>query len=435
MNKLTILFLLCLYSCKQTNTTAVQSSDHQLYTQELKEYFQSLTALERFNGAVLVKQEGHTLLYQEFNLDQDTLMSLHCDPQSQFDIHSISKLMAKACIVDLESEGLVSRQDPIAKYITTFPNGDNITIQHLLDNQSGLPRELSTERDDIVNLDPKALVDLIMDEQLRFEPGTESGYSNLGYQVLYYIISLITEQPFVQYLDEVYFKPLNMINTGAHFYLSKDNKDHLVTNHELDDDGIVVVPSIQGRDKNQAKLYSNINDLSLFLDHIKTQRYIDQLTNKGRNTVGWSGGGDGILSHIEYNIAGNYDLLFYSNYDEIPFGDIVLTVEKIMTKQPYDLPRLYDRQEMSIPTQTLDTYVGKYRMREFNNSLFEFKREDSQLVFYQDGVRNTVLKAETEDTFFELPTDEDYFKFQEAVDGNIEVVYYYKKVPIVGHRE
>lgn len=437
MNKILLLIILVvILGCNQPNNRSSLLNESEVYSKKIDEYFQKLIELEKFNGAVFINKNGRNLIYKNFNIQIEKPKSLKTKINSQFDIHSISKLMAKAAIVDLEIEGKVSPKDFISKHLKHFPNGDKITIQHLLDNQSGLPREFTFEIDSLINYDPDQLVELIKKENILYDPGTDSSYSNLGYQLLYFIISKITKKPFVEYLNDQYFSPLQMNKTGAHFHLNKNNKGDLIKNHELDDENeIVIVSNIQAEDKNQAKLYSNIDNLNIFLNHLKNPRYINKLKNKNRNTIGWSGGGDGILSHIEYNFKGDYDLIFFSNYDEIPFGDIVLTVEKIMTNQQYELPEKISRIETSVPLELLKPYEGSYRMKEFNNSVFQFKIENNQFVFYQDGIKNTTLKAETYNTFFDSPSDEDYFEFRKLDNGLYELIYYYKKVPIKGKIE
>ncbi len=401
---------------------------------QLDEYFQTLKDLGKFNGVVLVQQEGERILYDVYNMSEDSENSMHVNKQSQFDIHSISKLMAKAAVADMEKENLISSSSTVSDFIPDFPNGEKITIQHLLNNQSGLPRNFKPEIPNLIKKSPEEVIEHIQQQELLYEPGSETMYSNLGYQVLYFIISKIHKKPFVQYLNEKYFQPLKMNGTGAHFHLENNSLTDLVKNHEEDDGEIVVVPNIQDDGKNQAKIYSTVEDLLLFIMHIKDPFYIGKLKNKA-NKVGWSGGGDGILSHAEYNISGKYEFVFFSNYDEIPFGDILSTVDKIMNHEPYELPQKIDRKAIKVSTEVLENYEGKYRVKEFNNSIFEYRVEDGNLVMYQDGERGGILKAETETTFFGEPDAEDYFEFRKNEDGIYSLIFHYKKVEIVGDIE
>jgi hypothetical protein len=421
-----------LLGCKpEHNKSVIHNKDDNDLSAKLDEYFLTLTTLEKFNGVVLIEQEGKQLLFKEFNMSENAASSLNVIKQSQFDIHSISKLMAKAVIVDLEKENLLSRSDKISKFISEFPNGDKITILHLIDNQSGLPRGFTKEISNLIEKNPNEVVDFIAQEELLFDPGSDSMYSNLGYQLLYFIISKVVKKPFVQYLNDAYFQPLNMNNTGAHFHLQNNNLNNLVKNHENDDGEIVMVANIQSDGKNQAKIYSTVEDLMAFIKLVKEETYLDKLKNKN-NRVGWSGGGDGILSHAEYNIYGDYEFVFFSNYDEIPFGDILKTVDKIMNSEPYELPQKINRKAIEIAEKILKRYEGKYRVKEFNNNIFEFRVESGKLVMYQDGERGGILNAETDSTFFDVPDAEDYFEFRKLDEGNYRLIFHYKKVEIEG---
>ncbi len=428
-----ILVILVFFGCdsaKPQNKEA--SSTSKIVSKNLNEYFEALKDLRKFNGGVLVQRQGERLLYKAYNMEE-TVQSLRVDEYSQFDIHSISKLMAQAVVVKLEGDNLINREDKLSKYISDFPNGDLISIEHLIKNQSGLPRGFSKDYPDLIDKDPVEVVEYIKEESLLFEPGAETLYSNLGYQLLYFIISKVTNKPFVVYLDEAFLQPLQMKNTGAHFHLKKNNLTQLVKNHEDDDGALVVVPNIQRDGKNQAKIYSTMEDLLTFINHVKEEPYRVPLKNRNKE-IGWSGGGDGILSHAKAALDKDYEIIFFSNYDEIPFGEIIETVEKIMTSQPYDLPREINRQAVNVEKNILEKYVGKYSVKEFNNDIFEYRIEQGKLVFYQNGERNTLLNAESDRTFFDKPNASDYFEFRQTTTGEYKLIFHYKKMEIEGHK-
>lgn len=429
-----LLFLLSfgLISCSSPSENELHVSKTSLsQSKHLNTYFNALTQLKKFNGGVLIHSGGDTIIHKVFTMD--TVETLQINKNAQFDIHSISKLMAQACIVDLEADQLILRSNTVHDFIPDFPNGDQITIQHLIDNQSGLPRGFTQAYDNLIDRSPEELMELIQKESLLFAPGSETHYSNLGYQILYFIIAKITNRPFVQYVKDSFFTPLDMNRSGAHFYLDKSNLSHLVTNHENDDGVYSVVPNVQSRDKNQAKIYSSLSDLMLFIQQVKKEPYLAALKNK-QNEVGWSGGGDGILSHAKASLDGNYEVVFFSNYDEIPFGDIIQTIDKIMKNQPYTLPKKIHREAIEVDVDKLQQYTGKYLVKEFNNDTFEFKLEQNQLVFYQNGERSDVVYADTDSTFFDQVDAEDYFTFRLLKDNSYDLIFNYKKIEILGKR-
>ena len=118
------------------------------YLDRLDEYFDYIEEFRKIQWSSSYTKRDERLLFKEYIMSDEN-GSLHIHKQSQFDIHSISKLMAKAAIYDLEKKSRISTSDLVSNYIDDFPNGDKMTIQHLMDNQSGLPRGFE---EDIPNL-------------------------------------------------------------------------------------------------------------------------------------------------------------------------------------------------------------------------------------------------------------------------------------------
>lgn len=422
-------------SCQSPgNKTTPLSATEETLAHNLDDYFEALTKLRKFNGAVMVQKEGKRLLYKAYNIEEDTGKSLHVSVLSQFDIHSISKLMAKACIVRLEENGMISPENKLSKFLSDFTNGELISIQNLLDNQSGLPRELSNEPENLIEKSPSELVAMIREEQLLFTPGTETLYSNLGYELVYYVISEITGRPFVQYLQDEFFDPLEMHDSGAHFFLNKDNLINLAVNHVNEDGNIVSVPNIEKDGKSQAKIYSTLEDLMKFIDYVKESPFREKLT-KENNEIGWSGGGDGILTHAKASLNSGYEIVFFSNYDDIPFGEILEDVEKIMTSKDYELPSELNRTSVTLERNIMERYVGKYDMAEFNHDEFEIRIENDSFTFYQNGEKNAVLVAENDSTLFYDPQSNDGFVFRKSENETYDLIFIYKGMEIKGTKK
>ncbi len=431
---ITTAILLTLVACTQPGQQETTEDTNPKLTHKLDEYFQKLASIQKFNGAVLLEKDGENILHEAYNMQEDKNHTLHVRKEMQFDIHSISKLMGKVCVIDMEKEGRINRDDKIEKYLKDFPDGDRITIRHLVDNSSGYGRELTDEPENLIDIPPAELVELIKKEKRLFDPGTDTTYSNLGYQLLYYIISEQTRQPFVRYAGKTIMSPLGMNDTGAHFHWDRDNHKDPVKNHENDDGEIVMLPNVLPGDKNQTKMYSTLIDLQKFIRHIKKEPYYSQMKKKS-GTIGWSGGGDGIMSHASYSTQGDYTLILFSNYDEIPFGDILETVHSIMNDEPYELPQKIERKAITLEKVILEQYIGKYRLTEFNNMEFDIRLEDDRLALYLEGEKETLLQAENDSTFFQYPDDQDYIFFRKSNTDAYELIYKYKGIEFLGKPE
>lgn len=230
------MILLLFIGCQSKHQEDVADDPNASIDIKLDEYFTALMALKQFNGVVLVEKDDKMVFSSAYNLSNDPNSSTYVTENHQFDLRSISKLIAKYAVYKLKEEGKISVNDPINNYFMDFPNGEIITIRHLMYNQSGLPRELSDESVNLFEVEPPELMELIKGESLEFEPGSDTRYSNLGFQLLYYIIEKINSKSFAQYVQDEIYDPLKMTSSGAHFYTDRNNLKNFAAYHTMQDD-------------------------------------------------------------------------------------------------------------------------------------------------------------------------------------------------------
>jgi CubicO group peptidase (beta-lactamase class C family) len=125
---ITIIFLTILYSGCMHNR-------HIKY--KLDEYMNALTKQQKFSGAILVTKEGEILLSKGYSMANYEL-DVANTPSTKFRLASLTKQFTAMAIMLLQEQGLLSVHDNIQKYIADYPNGDKITIHHLLNHSSGM---------------------------------------------------------------------------------------------------------------------------------------------------------------------------------------------------------------------------------------------------------------------------------------------------------
>lgn len=93
---------------------------------------------------------------------------------------SINAMTALA-IVQLQEKKLLNFSDKLNNYIPDFPNGDKITIHHLLTHTSGI-KNYYINWSDVANCkNLEEMVAAFKAWTLEFEPGTKYNYSNSNY--------------------------------------------------------------------------------------------------------------------------------------------------------------------------------------------------------------------------------------------------------------
>ena len=108
-----------------------------LNIEKIDQYLETASAAFRFNGVALIARNGTIELNKGYGWKDVKSKTLH-DSASIFQIGSITKQFTAAIILKLQEEGKLSVSDPINKYLSDYPNGNKITLYHLLTHTSGI---------------------------------------------------------------------------------------------------------------------------------------------------------------------------------------------------------------------------------------------------------------------------------------------------------
>ena len=183
---------------------------------KLDEHITKLESEGLFSGAVLVASKGELLLRQGYgmaNYEHDVPNT----PETVFRIGSITKQFTAFCILQLVDKGIIQLHDSVGKFIPEFPNGNIITIHHLLSHSSGIlnPPSANDVRDSSrAKHSVDDLIDMFKDAPLAFAPGKGFKYSNSGYILLGKIIEVVGGGTYEEYLVDNVFRKIGMNQSG-----------------------------------------------------------------------------------------------------------------------------------------------------------------------------------------------------------------------------
>ncbi|MEO5910198.1 MAG: serine hydrolase domain-containing protein [Pelobium sp.] len=160
----------------------------------------------------LVAKNGNIIYEKAFgmaNLELNVPMNIN----NVFEIGSMTKQFTAISIVMLTEQGKINLYDHLNKYIPNFPNGEKISLHHLLTHTSGIKDFTSLKNlNDFAKNDisPKDLIDLFKNEPIDFQPDEKYKYCNSGYIILGYIIELVSGKSYPDFVKENILKKLNM---------------------------------------------------------------------------------------------------------------------------------------------------------------------------------------------------------------------------------
>jgi len=220
MKKIYLFSLIVFGLCVNINAQPISKNDKQIGV-KLDSALVQLFKSNEPGCAVLVTHKDDIIYKKAFGM-ANLEFNIPMKPDMVFGIASITKQFTGIAIMQLVEKGKIRLQDSINKYIPDYPtHGYYITIEHLLTHTSGIKNYQLIKFDSIVSrLDhkPKDFINLFMNEDMDFVPGTKWNYSNSGYFLLGYIIEKISEMSYQQYIEENILKPAGMSNSYYNDY-------------------------------------------------------------------------------------------------------------------------------------------------------------------------------------------------------------------------
>lgn len=208
MKHFKFLFIVCL---------VVYSAFHKTSAQNLETTIDSLIATELRDtngpgGVFMITKDGKPLYRKAFgkaNLELNVAMS----PEYVFQLGSITKQFTAIAILMLEEQGKLNVMSPISKYVADYPQGDNITIHHLLTHTSGIKdfTKMKSLKDIAQKeMTPKMMVDFFKHEPIDFAPGEKFDYNNSGYVLLGHIIEVVAGMSYEDFIKKYIFEKVGM---------------------------------------------------------------------------------------------------------------------------------------------------------------------------------------------------------------------------------
>ena len=196
-----------LFLVLQSSTSISQTLEKQLDA-VFQEYFKPGKP-----GATVLIAKGGKSIYRKAFGSANLELNVPMKPENVLELGSITKQFTAVAILKLMEEKKLSLQDPLSKYISDYPKGNEVTIHHLLNHTSGIKnytdmpsfRTLASE-----DMTPMEVINAFKNEPFDFNPGEKFNYSNSGYILLGYIIEQVSKSTYEDYIESTIFKKLGM---------------------------------------------------------------------------------------------------------------------------------------------------------------------------------------------------------------------------------
>ena len=352
-------------------------------------------------------------------------------PNSVFEIGSVTKVFTTTLLADMAAKGEVSLDVPAQTYAPpgmTLPvrNGKAITLAHLAEQNSGLPRlpgNLDLSKVDMAN-PYAAYTTAMLNEFLAGyapprDPGEQFEYSNLGMGVLGEILAHRAGTDFETAARTRILDPLGM--KGTAITLTPQMQAQLAKGHDASGAPTANwdLPSLAGA----GALRSSMTDMLKFLDANigepasdleRAMRLAHQprfpIGGNAKIGLGWitittakgsfiyhDGGTGGYGAIVAIDPQRNVGLVLLGNRTGIP-EDIAMHL--MDSSIPLTPPPTGERVEVAVPADLLASYAGVYALDAMPSFKLTVTLEGGQLHLQATGQQKFPVFAESQSKFF-----------------------------------
>jgi D-alanyl-D-alanine-carboxypeptidase/D-alanyl-D-alanine-endopeptidase len=255
-------------------------------------------------GLVLVVVRGNEVYFHGYG---EAVPGSHAAPTRETVVRlcSLTKIFTTDLLTKLIADGKVRLDDTLKKFApegAVVPERDApITLEELATHTAGLEREIGTAPRRTPHFsypDHETRWYWLASTELKFTPGTQAYYSNVGFDLLSDALANAAHEPYAALLQKRTLKPLKMWETT--FYPKPEQCEHLMTGAR-EEGPCTITASTEG----SSGLYSTPADMEKFLKYLvgagapaqaddATKVYLSPASLKGQYGLDHAGRPNGI---------------------------------------------------------------------------------------------------------------------------------------------
>ena len=371
-------------------------------------------------------------------------------PETLFQIGSMTKTFTAIALLQEVEAGKLDLQVPISEYLPWFElrSDHKINVHQLLTHTAGLPQG----RDDIPT--SKYMAAALAEYSPPFEPGSKHEYSDVGYQILGFILEALNDKTYGEIIKERILVPLEMTDTLAaithrlrkrlavgykHFY--DDRPAHL--SHP-----IVPAPWIV-YDAADASISSTAEDMSKFMRmllnrgkgpkgpliseesfELMTREHAERWPNSyygygsyvrqmdGNDIIGHGGNMIGFQSMMLADLDTDIGIVACINGPGFPYYVVTYALEVMREELVGDIEAKSPAPLVSYEVSNASDYIGSFRSGQRS---FEIEADDNNLILIYEGQKIT-LEDRGRDLFYVNHPDFELYLLEFHRDEDDKVV-------------
>ena len=402
-----------------------QAPKSETKTAEIDQLFQAWNQPNHPGGSIGVMKNGNLIYSKAFGL-ASLEYTIPNEPNTIYNIASVSKQFTSMGILLLEKEGKLSIDEDIRTYLPDLPDfEEKVTLRHCMHHTSGMRSlhallGMAGWRDDDSRTNADLYRFMKQQKDLNFKPGAEYLYCNTGYMLMADIIERLTGEKFVDWMQKNVFDPLAMKDTYVEDQYNRVMPNNATSYSGSKEKGFAREIEYWGY-VGSGNIHSTTQDLlnwmhnyhqpktgweDLFtrmqtvdvLNNGDTLYYafgVDTKTYKGEKKIGHGGSIGGFRSNLVTFPEHDLEIAVLTNFSSANAGGKVNQIADILLDKEVTLSRNQPKPEpidyLDFSVEELKAYVGTYYSPELD-MYYHIRLVDNKLEGNQTRHGNFEIK-------------------------------------------
>ena len=318
----------------------------------------------QFSGTLLVARGDEVVFERAYGLaNQEHRVPNR--PETRHCIASITKDMTLIVAARMMERGELALDDPLEGFVPGFPNGERITVEHLIRHRAGIPHRVTAPLEETVPRTAAEMAALAREAEPLCEPGAESLYSSAGYSVLARVLELAAGKDYAELLQEEVCAPAGLertVHTDHRVVLPDRAQSYALAPGGVRQTALKDLSFLVGA----GSVYSTPRDLFRMTRAVLDGGYgptARQALLQGGEDLHMNGETNGYRAFVDHDGATGVTVIYAGNLSSGANGRIRAAVPRIVAGEEVEAPVPPSLEGVALAPAVLARYEGDYEVR------------------------------------------------------------------------
>lgn len=216
---LLVFFTACTSSSQPQKPTEIKKGDYTYFKRYMDWFIRKQMEEQNIVGLSVALVDDKTIIWQKGFGYEDKEKKIKATKDTIYRAGSITKTINAMAVMKLAEEKRMDIDKPLKTYLpefsikSRFGSTDKITPRNIMTHHSGIPGDWLDKFYSEKPIPYTDYLELIKNEYVAYPPNKISSYSNLAITLLGHAVERTTDTPYDEFIQESFFRPMNMKNS------------------------------------------------------------------------------------------------------------------------------------------------------------------------------------------------------------------------------